>query len=507
MKRKISVTVFIYFAASLAIFALITSGIFSTLFQKHARELNVNQLTESSINVAQTVSGIWEKQETADTTSSSGHMRASSRNQRKSSNGMMQHHSSSSELQTYVDFMKDSALADIWIIDENLAIATSQPQDNLQLSDLPTEAVDIITAAFLGDTVHSEALSDYLGQETITVGTPIFAEDGQVIGAVFSHAPVNDFNHTLMSGLETLGLSLFFALPVAALLSWFLSQKLTKPIKQMNTTTQELKNGDYTMRTNIQRGDELGEVAYAINNLAIQLESADAAQQALEKMRQTFITNISHELRTPVTVMRSSLEALHDKVVVEPTVVAKYHEKLLHESIYLQQLVNDLLELSKLQSFDFSIERVPINMYDVLTDLKRSMQQLADARGIVITLDDRIKEINYNADYTRCRQMFITVLDNALKFSEPGTTVTIEVQETDIATAIKITDQGQGIPEEQLATLFDRFHRSTNEQNKQGSGLGLAIAKEIANRHDITIDVTSSASGTCFTFTLPKNKI
>jgi signal transduction histidine kinase len=157
------------------------------------------------------------------------------------------------------------------------------------------------------------------------------------------------------------------------------------------------------------------------------------------------------------------------------------------ESIYLQRLVGDLLDLSKLQNTAFEIEKQDINIIDVIDDVVRSMSHLADEKSIRIEVrKDKSPECFYG-DYGRLRQMLMILLDNALKFSPPGGQVKLSYEDR----ILSITDHGIGIPEEEQAHIFDRFYKSRSEQNKSGTGLGLAIAKQIADRHDIKITVDS----------------
>lgn len=124
----------------------------------------------------------------------------------------------------------------------------------------------------------------------------------------------------------------------------------------MKKIAERLAERDYSARTNIKQNDEIGELARTLDILAERLELADAESQKLEKLRREFIANISHELRTPVTVIRGSLEALRDGVVTEKADVEEFHEQMYKESLFLQRLINDLLDLSRLQNTDFPIE-------------------------------------------------------------------------------------------------------------------------------------------------------
>jgi signal transduction histidine kinase len=159
-------------------------------------------------------------------------------------------------------------------------------------------------------------------------------------------------------------------------------------------------------------------------------------------------------------------------------------------------LVGDLLDLSKLQNSDFPIEKEPIDLYDVLEDAVRSVRGLADAKDIQLKTEFLQKGVNFIGDYARLRQMLIILFDNAIKFSAPGKTIEIYCGDS----FIRIRDHGAGIPEAEIPYIFDRFHKSRDEMNKEGTGLGLAIAKQIADRHGISLGVTSKVGvGTEFT--------
>ncbi len=212
-----------------------------------------------------------------------------------------------------------------------------------------------------------------------------------------------------------------------------------------------------------------------------------------------FLVNVSHELRTPATVLRGSLEALVDGVVTEEAQVKQYHEQMLKETIGLQRLTNDLLDLSKLQNPEFPMEQTRVVLQDVLSDALYAADQLARLKKITIARAMPPEPVALTGDYGRLRQMFLIVLDNAVKFS--GENGAIEVTLT--KRSVTVRDHGAGIAPDLLPFIFDRFRKTPSEENRQGSGLGLAIARQIALRHGIDIAVESAAGeGTGFTFTI-----
>jgi signal transduction histidine kinase len=228
-------------------------------------------------------------------------------------------------------------------------------------------------------------------------------------------------------------------------------------------------------------------LATVLDHLSVRLDEASRESARLDTLRRDFVANISHELRTPVTVLRGSLESLCDEVVTEPELVKSYYRQMLNESLHLQRLVNDLLDLSRLQNVDFKFDLREINLSDVLDDVVRSARQMAQAKNIRIELHQDSQLFSVVGDYGRLRQMLLIVLDNAIKFS--GRDSTVDVKR--IGKEVTLTDYGIGIPAQDLPYIFDRFYKTKSEQNKNGTGLGLAIAKQIADRQGVNISVVS----------------
>ena len=242
-----------------------------------------------------------------------------------------------------------------------------------------------------------------------------------------------------------------------------------------------------------------------VETLKNKIEDLRKKSEADRQIVRDFISCVSHELRTPVAVLRGSLEALCDGVIYEPEKVSEYHRQMLSESIYLQRLVNDLLEFSRLQNDDFEIVTEPVNVYDVIDDVCRSLKKIAADKKINLLYEKNGQDIFVNADYMRIRQMFIVVIDNAIKFTDPGGSAEIKSGIFNGTPMIIVSDNGCGIEESELSSIFLKFHRTVSEKNRSGSGLGLAIAEKIAKRHNIDINVRSKVGyGTQFCFIFNK---
>ena len=239
------------------------------------------------------------------------------------------------------------------------------------------------------------------------------------------------------------------------------------------------------------------EVSLLENRLAEAVANAESERQT----SRDFVSAVAHELRTPVAVIRGSLEALCDGIICEREQVKEYHRQMLNESIYLQRLVTDLLEFSRLQSQSFSIVREPVNVSDVVSDVCRGIRRIADEKGVALERAENSSVFIVKGDYARLRQMLIVILDNAVKFTDRGGKVTVSERIEDGKFYLTVTDTGIGISEEELPLIFVKFHRTITGQNRNGTGLGLAIAKEIAERHGATVSVESApGKGSSFTF-------
>ncbi|NCB05154.1 MAG: sensor histidine kinase [Clostridia bacterium] len=475
MKNRIALKLLLYFAAALAVYAGISGVLFQTLFTRHTMETKRAEMLTRATALAQTLSL---------TLADSGE-------------GSRQSGAQGAGYGAFVRVLSQLE-PNVWVLDEQLQFLSSGHMGNsvLQYADLPEDADTLVQAVFAGETPFSEGFSDLLGTPTLTVGVPIHRGTA-VAGALLLHDAVAGIQEAAAQGIRLLAYSGTAALAVAIFLAVLLSYKFARPLNRMKQTAQRLTDGDYTAQTDVRQGDEIGKLAQAIDGLSVRLREAKASDERQEQLRRDFLANVSHELRTPVTVLRGSLEALCDGVAQPGAQTETYHRQMLKETVGLQRLVNDLLDLSRLQNPDFPIEAAPITLNEALGDALYSASQLARPRGITILRNLTEEPVRLRGDYGRLRQMFLIILDNAVKFSPEGG----EISVTLTPQSASVRDHGPGISPEELPLIFDRFHKNRTEQNQQGSGLGLSIAREIATRHGIRIEAHSApGEGSTFTF-------
>ena len=275
-------------------------------------------------------------------------------------------------------------------------------------------------------------------------------------------------------------------LPALVVLSvgggWLISSSSFKPMEKVIAAAESISGGeDLSRRIALPRGrSEINRLAGTFDDMFDRLERSFKAEAQ-------FTSDASHELRTPVTVIRGSLEALCDRIVTEPQEVEDYHRQMLAETLFLQRLINDLLDLSRLQNTDFPIEKEPVNLCDVVQDVVRSSQRLGQQKNITIQLSLDTPVYIIEGDYGRLRQMLLIFLDNSIKFSPEQS----KIEVTLLGSRLTVTDHGCGVKQEELPHVFDRFYKTRGETNKSGSGLGLAISKQISERHGIGLTMTS----------------
>ena len=511
MKNKIALKLTLYFSAVLVVFALIIGSVFYEFFKEHTIDIKKQEMRVRAEKIAVVLSDNM------------------SRMEQRHGEGI-----ANSKFITYLDNVTQEI---VWVVDSerNLNVNTERkatpqrlkkkqhysilpsfltgetqkqpprfgtpPKTPKEAYDrMPKQVKEKIEDCFKGKRFVLEEYNPMLDGIMLTVGQPVYNKNGEVKAVLLLHSPVEGLREAVWEGLRILFISLLAAAVLGMLLAVLFSWRFTKPLNIMKNIAERLAERDYSARSNISQQDEIGELARTLDELAGRLQLADEESQKLEKLRREFIANISHELRTPVTVIRGSLEALRDGVVTEQEDVQEFHEQMYKESLFLQRLINDLLDLSRLQNTDFPIEKAPLNMVDVIHDAVRSSRQLGAEKRLQIT--SSVDEDCYmlNGDYGRLRQMLMVFLHNSIKFSPEGSELRLELE----GNRLKIIDHGCGIKPEDVPHAFDRFYKARNEHNKSGSGLGLAIAKQIAQRHDMELELTSKVGeGTTITVVLP----
>ena len=360
---------------------------------------------------------------------------------------------------------------------------------NWEDTRLPKDWIEVIDKAFENQSEYRSGYYEAFGGVSAILGVPINV-NGEVVGAVLLRTEVKDQEIIINNSMKLIYLSVGIALFISFIIAIIFARGISKPISSMRGTALKLADGKYESKTLISRRDEIGDLARTIDILAEKLQESEKERESREQARVDFFANVSHELRTPITVIRAYSESLVDGMITEEEKVKQYYQKILAECKGMERLVGDLLTLSKMQNPDFYVEKEPINVLQIFEDLIRSFHALSEEKNIKLELSKDLPVYMMMGDYDRLKQMFLIILDNAIKFSNENSTIHIFLTKQD-KLRVSIRDEGIGISDEELPSIFDKFYKSKLKQNKQGSGLGLAIAKQIALKHDGEVFVNS----------------
>lgn len=412
-----------------------------------------------------------------------------------------------SEFLDYINTQQKIMGSDIWTISNPYAVIPMdvrlETNSFEEISVGYKEYVDLVESAFQNRKEFSVADDEIYQTQTITVAVPIYGVNREVVGALLSKAPVKGLTDIINDSLSLIVISSVVALAISFIIIIIFATELSLPISRMRSTALSLAAGNYHSKTGIKRNDEIGDLAKTVDVLSEKLLENEIQRKNLDQMRLDFFANVSHELRTPITVVRAYTESLIDGVVKDEEKVHQYYERMLAECQSMQRLVGDLMLLSKMQNPDFAIDIEPVNLVQIFDDIIRSASTIAEKKNIKIDIVKEDPVIMMLGDYDRLRQMFMIILDNAIKFSGESKTVHIYLSKADrIKVAIK--DEGIGMDKNDLENIFEKFYKSNLRQNASGTGLGLSIAKQIAMKHDGHIEVESELGvGSKFTFTFP----
>jgi len=346
----------------------------------------------------------------------------------------------------------------------------------------------------------------YYGEKMVVVAVPIKQADGTVIGAVLLNAPVTGINDFMQRIYYYIGAGGIIALLFAFLIANRLTQTIVKPLKEMETATETLAKGDYSIRINPHSSDEVGRLGSAINSLAQELSDYMGELEKAEQLRREFVANVSHELRTPLTILRSYTEALLDGIITEPNQVKNHLHDMQEEIIRLEHLVKDLLDLSRLQNEAAAWHTEPIPLPDIADGVLHMFKQKAIQKGIKINLEAKKSVPPILGNGERLTQLLFIFLDNALQHTPSGASITVSIKQTTSAIELAVADTGTGIAKEDLPHIWERFYKAdkSHQRTDTGAGLGLAIAKQIIERHKAKVTVSSRlGEGTKFTVEFP----
>jgi two-component system, OmpR family, sensor kinase len=313
-------------------------------------------------------------------------------------------------------------------------------------------------------------------------------------------------------------LTMVAALLLGAAIALLVQRQIREPLTRLMAGAEALRRGEYGHRIAVGSRDELGQLAASLNEMAGSMEHsrgellasraelertvakrteelrvANTALMRADQVRRRFFADISHELRTPLTIIRGESEiALRggEKTGEDYQTALR---RVLDQASHLGRLVDDLLFVARADAGAIRLERQTVNLGSVLRGVCRDGVVLGRETDVQVELREHTGDTSLVGDPGKLRQLFLILIDNAVRYSRPGGLVTVDLSPATRGLAVRIVDEGVGIPADEVETIFDRFHRATNApgQNGDGSGLGLPLAKAIVQAHGGRIQIKS----------------
>ena len=335
----------------------------------------------------------------------------------------------------------------------------------------------------------------YVGNEkvmAVTVMSRIISDDLSAMRYVVSLTRIDQQIVTTILFICLLGLAIILFVLYSSL---YFINSIIIPIGEVGQTAKQIAQGDLGVRILVEKDDEIGELCASINNMAEELSNA-------EKVKNDFISSVSHELRTPLTAIRGWGETLLDSGEPDRDTFRKGMRVIMEETERLSSMVEELLDFSRMQSGRLVMEKERLDAVAELSDAVLIFTERARQENKALEYQEPEFFAPVLGDHNRLRQVFINILDNALKYSDSGDAITVLPQLAEGAFLVTVSDTGCGISEEDLPMVKTRFYKG--HTTRRGSGIGLAVADEIIRMHGGTLTLDSvKDKGTTVSITLP----
>ena len=402
-------------------------------------------------------------------------------------------------LKHYLEALSEYQTSDIWILNKQGQRVLSTEEGFSYYDPITIDGFD---PTKWGSYYRTGNFYGFFDEDRLSVLAPI--TDGSTLtirGYVAMHYPMSElyYQRELFLSISYILFLLLFLLSLSILL---LFRKIVyTPLKKITEGTNEFAAGHLDYQIPISSNDEMGALAASLNYMS------DVLNQSAEYQR-NIIANISHDIRSPLTTIKGYQEPIADGTIpVE--MQGRYLEIVSREVERLEKLTSSLLTLNNLEVKSRIMNIRPFDINKVIKNTAASFEGSCRARKILIELILTGEQLSVTADMEQIQQVLYNLLDNAIKFSNDNSTITIETTEKNGKIFVSVKDHGCGIPKEILPKIWERFYKqdSSRGKDRKGTGLGLSIVKEIISSHNQNINVISTEGvGTEFLFTLEKTK-
>ena len=298
-----------------------------------------------------------------------------------------------------------------------------------------------------------------------------------------------------------------FSLGLSVFVAFASSASIANCMQGVVSAVRRINAGNLDTRVPVESPDEVGELATALNAMVERLQGSFGRERELERARKELIGAVSHDLRTPLASIRAMIESINDGVVADEETVQRYLRTIQSEVEHLSQLINDLFELSQIDSGTLELRSKPCLVQDLISDAIDGMAAQAASHNLRLegTVEQGLSPVVM--DPRRVQRVIYNLVQNAIRYTPLDGTISVRAQDVGEVVEVQITDSGEGIPAKDLPKLFERSYVADRSRSRHtGAGLGLTIAKGIVEAHGGRIWVESTlGKGSIFGFTLPKH--
>lgn len=408
-----------------------------------------------------------------------------------------------------------------WSFRTNLSVASAASENDILICDTGGTvricAQDIQRCEHIGGTIGAETAekvfrkgetrvdskaSTIYGQTRIAVATPVTDETGAPLCIVVASVQKSALKALTGQMLRIFLMTALFVLALVLLIAPYLTRRETKPIRDMAAAARRIAHGDLTVRVPTgNQNEEIEELAVAFNNMAVAVQNS-------ETVRQEFVANVSHELKTPMTTIAGYLDGMLDGTIPKEK-HRQYMELVATEARRLSRLVRNMLGISRLRDQGIPPEKLTnFDICEVAGQALLSFEQRINQKALDVDIDMPEMGLTVRAMQDAITQVLYNLLDNAVKFINQGGTLSIRVVQQGNSAVVTVGNTGPTIAPEELPLIFDRFHKTDKSRStdRDGVGLGLYIVKTIVLAHGEDVYVTSADGKTEFTFTLSLSK-
>ena len=384
--------------------------------------------------------------------------------------------------------------ASLWFVDADGNLITAS---NMEGTSAPEAIENFDPAEIGGDRFLSGTYHGYFDEEVITVMAPV-TQRYSTVGYLLIHSPVS----LIEDRCRPIMIPVYISLGVIYLLSFIFLLGFQffvfRPLNQITEAARQYALGNLNYEIPVYTHDEMGHLSASLNYMAAQLKDMDDYQKKI-------VANVSHDFRSPLTSMKGYVEAMADGTI-PPELYGKYLKIILFETERLTDLTGDLLTLNEFDTKELLLDKAEFDIQEVIKGTAESFEAVCTPKHISIELLLMPGKVIVYADRRKIQQVLYNLLDNAIKFSDNESSITVEVSLRSDKAFISVRDHGIGIPRKEQNKIWERFYKSdlSRGKDKKGTGLGLSIVKEIIQAHDEHINVISTEGvGTEFIFSLP----